>query len=201
MHAEKFGTEEHEMEEDCIRACIQGKDVNGESFSALYLRHQCNLVAFIMKRFSFQQAEAEDVVQETFLLAQGKIKNLKSVKAFKTWLYQIAINQSKNRLRGGYSGQIPLRASHESKLLSRESESFEGIEIRTDIIRAVRGAVARLPAVFREAVREIDLQGMQYDEAAQKNGIPAGTKKSRRSRGIDMLRTSKRLKELFEQSC
>ncbi len=201
MHAENPHSEGHKTgEEDCIRACMEGRDASGEAFSALYLRHQRDLLSFIMKRFRFQEAEAEDIVQETFLLAQGKISSLKSEKAFKTWLYQIAISQSLNRFRGCYTGQVSLGESHTSELRSREPEPEEYL-MQDEVIHAVRNAIANINPDFAEAITHVDLWDEKYDDAAEALHMPSGTVKTRRMRGILALEKSEALRKLLGQSC
>ncbi len=201
MLAEKLRTEENETrEEDCIRACMEGRDTSGEAFSALYLHHQQNLVSFVMKRFHFQEMEAEDIVQEAFLLAQGKISSLKSEKAFKTWLYQIAISQSLNRFRGCYTGQVSLGEFHTSQLRSREQEPEEYL-MHDEVIHAVRDAITKINPDFAKAITHVDLYEEKYDDAAEALHMPSGTLKTRRMRGISELRKSQALRELLEQSC
>ncbi len=200
MNMEKLRTEEGKTEEeDCICACMEGKDASGEAFSALYLRHQRNLISFVMRRFRFQETEAEDIAQEAFLLAQEKIRSLRSPKAFKTWLYQIAISQSLNRFRGCYTEQVSLGEFH-SMLASSEPQPDEQL-IEAEVILTVREAIAKINPNFAEAITHVDLNNEKYDDAAEALHMPSGTVKTRRMRGILELQKSPALRELLGQSC
>lgn len=68
------------------------------SFSELVKRHQRGLLRLSL-RFVKEIDAAEDVVQESFIKAYEKIQMFEGRASFKSWLYQIAVNTARNKLR------------------------------------------------------------------------------------------------------
>ncbi len=73
---------------------------NGErrAFSEIVKRHQRGLLRLSL-RFVKDMDSAEDVVQESFIKAYEKLNSFEGRASFKSWLYQIAVNTARNRLR------------------------------------------------------------------------------------------------------
>lgn len=68
------------------------------SFSELVKRHQRGLLRLSM-RFVKDQDIAQDVVQEAFIKSYEKLNSFEGRSSFKSWLYQIAVNTARNKLR------------------------------------------------------------------------------------------------------
>ncbi|MFN7730219.1 MAG: RNA polymerase sigma factor [Bdellovibrio sp.] len=75
------------------------------AFSVLVRRHQKGLMRLSM-RFMKDSDAAEDVVQESFIKAFERLSSFEGRASFKSWLYQIAVNTAKNRLRDRRGGGI-----------------------------------------------------------------------------------------------
>src|SRR5437868_8626658 len=72
------------------------------AFSELVLRHQKSIYRLAL-RFTRDHGTAEDIVQESFVKAYQKLNLFEERSSFKSWLFRIAINNSKNKLRSsGY---------------------------------------------------------------------------------------------------
>lgn len=73
---------------------------NGDrkAFSLLVRRHQKSLLRLSV-RFVKDMDTAEDVVQESFIKAYERLASFEARATFKSWLFQIAINTAKNKLR------------------------------------------------------------------------------------------------------
>src|SRR5688500_18398597 len=71
---------------------------NRKSFSELVKRHQRGLLRLSL-RFVKDMDIAEDVVQEAFIKAYEKLNSFEGRASFKSWLYQIAVNTARNKLR------------------------------------------------------------------------------------------------------
>lgn len=67
-------------------------------FTVLVRRHQRALLRLCL-RFLKDQSSAEDVVQESFIKAYEKLESFEARASFKSWLFQIAVNTAKNKLR------------------------------------------------------------------------------------------------------
>ncbi|MBX2988730.1 MAG: sigma-70 family RNA polymerase sigma factor [Bdellovibrionaceae bacterium] len=75
---------------------VQGGD--RRAFSELVKRHQRGLLRLSL-RFMKDLSLAEDVVQESFIKAYEKLAGFEGRSAFKSWLYQIAVNTARNKIR------------------------------------------------------------------------------------------------------
>ncbi len=69
-----------------------------KAFSLLVRRHQKSLLRLSV-RFVKDMDQAEDVVQESFIKAYERLNSFEARSSFRSWLFQIAINTAKNKLR------------------------------------------------------------------------------------------------------
>ena len=174
-----------------------------EAFDTLVTRYSSDIYGLLF-RLTADAEEAGDLTQETFISVFKAIKNFRGDADLKTWLFRIAINQSRNRFRwwkrrrrektvsldAPYGeGETPIHetmsgnfANPEEKILRRERERF------------LSRALSELPEIFREAVVLCDIEGLSYEEIASALEINLGTVKSRIARGREELR--KKLKDI-----
>jgi RNA polymerase sigma-70 factor (ECF subfamily) len=139
------------------------------------------------------RAEAEDVVQETFLRAFRSFDRFNPGTNCRAWLFTIQRNVFLNRLRSHgreileaeMGGLEAAEAATEERLgAGNPEEEFLQTVLHGDIDRALR----MLPLPFRETVVLVDLEGLSYREVAEVLGCPVGTVMSRLSRGRALLR-------------
>jgi RNA polymerase sigma-70 factor, ECF subfamily len=141
-------------------------------------------------------ADAEDVVQETFLRAYHGLGKFRGESSLKTWLYAIALNRARARL--GTLGR--LRAMFVPGR-SREDDPFASLDDAADPAASpeenavlkerrvlLRAAIRALPEEFRAAVLLRDLEGLSYEEVAEVLAVPIGTVRSRLARGRALLK-------------
>lgn len=74
------------------------KSGDRKSFSILVRRHQPGLLRLSL-RFVKDRDAAEDVVQDSFIKAYERLNSFEARSSFKSWLYQVAVNTAKNKLR------------------------------------------------------------------------------------------------------
>lgn len=145
-------------------------------------------------RLTHNRAEAEDLVQETFLRAFRNFHRFNPGTNCRAWLFTILRNAFLNRVRrGGHEVLDGDSGAWDSGAQSitgpgtptrhPEEELFQTI-LHGDVDRALKA----LPLAFREAVMLADLEGLSYREIAQVLGCPIGTVMSRLSRGRHLLR-------------
>ena len=138
--------------------------------------------------------EARDVTQEVFLTLSRKLSQFEGGARLSTWVYRVAVNHAKNRLR--YLSRRRARA-HESLDASitevsegRLSAALPGPhEVLTGrrFARALQGALESLSQSHREIVVWRDLDGLTYEEISARIDLPVGTVKSRLHRGRAQL--------------
>jgi len=145
-------------------------------------------------RLTHNRAEAEDLVQETWLRALRHFDQFDPGSNCRAWLLTILRNAFLNRLRreGREILESDMTATEagaarlEEASVARSSpeEDFFQTVLHGDVDRALK----TLPLAFRLVVTLADLEGLTYKEVAQVLGCPIGTVMSRLSRARQLLR-------------
>lgn len=145
-------------------------------------------------------AEADDLVQETFLKAFKAFDSFQEGTNCKAWLFRILRNTRINKIRsaGREIGVDDAAELIEATTLVGWSERafYRGPEAAA-VLAATRDqleeALSSLPSDFRQAVVLADVEGLAYQEIADVMGTPIGTVMSRLYRGRRLMR--ERLKD------
>jgi RNA polymerase sigma-70 factor (ECF subfamily) len=172
------------------------------AFDTLVDRYSGDIYA-LLYRLTENAEEAADLTQDTFLRALRSIKGFRGDAGLKTWLFRIAINESRNRFRWWKRRRRDKTISLDATIgdtdlvisdtLADRSMSPEEAAIANEREYALNAALLELSDTYREAVVLCDVEGFTYEETAYALGISIGTVKSRISRGREELR--RRLKD------
>ncbi len=168
------------------------------AFNQLVLAYQQGIFALLFRMLG-NRWEAEDVAQEVFIAVYRSMGTYRGEARLGTWLYRVAINQCKNRLRSVQHresrtheamGNTPEGATVNNGAMGsrpdRPDEAAEGLEMG----QAMRRALLSLEEDHRTVLILRDLEGLGYDEIADITEVPNGTVKSRLSRARTLLRAS-----------
>lgn len=143
--------------------------------------------------------EAADVTQEAFISAYRAFGRFRGHARVYTWLYQIALNHARNRLRRRRRPDVAHTISLDSPPDSG-GKGAGGLEIpdeaqaphhvvEQDELRArIMAAIEALPPDYREVIILRELNGLSYNEIVEATGVSLDNVKTRLSRARAMLR-------------
>jgi RNA polymerase sigma-70 factor (ECF subfamily) len=159
-----------------------------DAFNRLVLAYQ-DIAYNVAYRVMGERTSAEDAVQDAFISAFRKLKSFKGG-SFKAWLLRIVTNACLDELRRQKRRPtIPLQpvGSDDEEIESPDwledpGESPEEAVLRVELSSAIQNCLDRLENDFRVVVVLVDIQGMDYAEAAETVKTPLGTIKSRLAR-------------------
>jgi RNA polymerase sigma-70 factor (ECF subfamily) len=162
-----------------------GKVLAGDisAFEGIVRRWQSPLVN-LAYRFCWDRGRAEEMAQEAFLRAYRALGSWRHDATFSTWLFALATNLYRSEVRRIPASTVSLNDVAEP----RDPRPADGGLEDKDRDRAVRRAVLRLPAKYRETLILFYFHGMDVPAAARSLGLPEGTFKARLFRGREMLR-------------
>lgn len=150
------------------------------AFEQLLRRHQGMVRAQLRRLTLGDAARADDLAQETFLLAWRKLHQFRGEARFSTWLYRIAYScflQAQRR-------RPPVADEIDGAAVDEASPQSQTIDLRLDVERAMRMLSNDEQIVLTHCVQ----LGLSHDEAAYVLGLPLGTVKSHAARGKAKLR-------------
>ncbi|GAB3943243.1 RNA polymerase sigma factor [Corynebacterium tapiri] len=153
---------------------------NTAAFGQIVQRHRDRLTT-VAKRYARNEHDAEDIMQEAWFKASTSMDTYRAEAKLSTWLHRLVANKAYDYNHGSRHRESPLLDEPTTSLRLHPamiSRPFEHVE-HTLIIRSV---LAQLPAHHRAALVLVDLLGYSVSEAAQREGVQAGTMKSRRAR-------------------
>lgn len=176
------------------------------AFNALVRAYEGRIVR-LLTRMVGNEEEARDLAQDVFVQVFKAIGTFRGDSKLSTWLYRIAVNLCKNRVKY-------LRVRHASEQdeidsvaeksfgegrpaggagLGRPDEQMAGKQVE----HIVQIAIQELEPSFRECLVLRDVEELSYEEIEHITGLPAGTVKSRihRARAILKETVERRLGE------
>lgn len=173
------------------------RDRDERAFRELISAHR-DRVYNITYRMLGNRAEAEDVAQEVFITVFKTIDTFREESKFSTWLYRVAVNHCKNRIKylsrrkdrdrdeldetnaNGTSADAPISAP----MPSAPDRALEGAQMEKLMQEAIEG----LDEDQRTVVVLRDVEDLSIEEICEITGLPDGTVKSRLHRARLVLR-------------
>lgn len=157
-----------------VEQCRRGDDA---AFEALYRRHAKRTYNLALRLLG-SAADAEDLLQDVFLLAHRKLAGFKGESAFATWLYRLAYNLCLDQLRSN-AGRMnrstdAFEFDEEPPAIAAGGHTTALAVSRIDLERAI----ATLPDGCRAAFVLHDVEGYDHRQVGAILGIAEGTSKS-----------------------
>lgn len=170
-----------ELDQELVRRVQRG---DSAAFDLLVRKYQHRIAALI-GRYIADWSECQDVAQDTFIRAYRAIGNFRGDAQFYTWLHRIAVNTAKNHLVAhkrrppGADIDIDDAEQFDSGIRLRDTDTPERELARQQMEQTVMRAVEALPEELRLAITLREVEGLSYEDIAQRMDCPIGTVRSR----------------------
>jgi RNA polymerase sigma-70 factor (ECF subfamily) len=154
-----------------------------EAANVLLQRYRAPLFGVLL-RLCHNTSDAEELFQEAFLRALSAKDRYDPERRFKPWLFTIALNLARDRLkRNSHPATPELHPNHELPEPRGRDHERDWVD-RADLLRAM----SRLSDAHREVVMLKYFEGLEEPEIAAATGVPRGTVKSRLHHALRKLR-------------
>lgn len=171
----------------------RAQEGDSHAFSFLVKKHRGSLLRLV-SHLTRNSVDADDLVQDTFLRAYRAISGFRGDATFSTWIHRIALNVIKTHYRkqtalisanfgddSGYDG------SYDDLGAQLDFETPESRLACKQTADAVALALEKLPTEFRTALILCQMDGLSYQEIAEKMRCPIGTVRSRIARARETI--------------
>ena len=145
------------------------RDGEEPAFRELYRRHTPALYQLALRMLGGSEADAQDVIQETWVRATTRLGGFRWESSFRTWLIGIGLNRARELLR-----RRSRRPTVELDELTLPHAPASRDGDRVDLERAIAG----LPDGSRAVLVLHDIEGFTHEEIGRQLGIATGTSKS-----------------------
>jgi RNA polymerase sigma-70 factor, ECF subfamily len=176
-------------EAEAIRLAQQGDE---RGFERLYRIHSQRIYALCFRMVKGNEAEAEELTQESFLQLFRKMSTFRGESAFSTWLHRLTFNIVLMRLRKRNYQIVSLdemlqpteKTAGLQKHIAERDLWLCGTVNRVDLERAVK----QLPQGYKDVFILHDVEGYEHDEIAAMRGYSTGNSKSQLHKARTRLR-------------
>lgn len=174
-------TSQQQVDQELVQRVQRG---DMAAFDLLVRKYQHRIAALI-GRYIRDWSECQDVTQDTFIRAYRAIGNFRGDAQFYTWLHRIAVNTAKNHL-AAHNRRPPTEdieigdaELYDGGARLRDTDTPERELMRQEMELSVMRAVDALPEELRMAITLREVDGLSYEEIAQRMDCPIGTVRSR----------------------
>jgi RNA polymerase sigma-70 factor (ECF subfamily) len=148
-----------------------------QAFNALDSKYRARILQLTL-RYARNQADAEDLVQDTFLKAYRALLSFRGDASFYSWLHRIAINAAKTAFHVHARDAHVVSMEGNSEQLE-ELATPESLAVTDEILEAIGAAIDGLCEDQRRAIVLREIDGLSYQQVAGAMSCPVGTVRSR----------------------
>ncbi|MFW6369872.1 MAG: RNA polymerase sigma factor [Bacteroidota bacterium] len=174
------------IHQDLIDQCIRGDQKAQFQLYKLYYKSMYSVSLRIINN----EAEAEDVMQESFLKAFKKINTYRGEVSFGAWLKKIVVNRSLDHLKKK-KVQFEEMSAH-TYHLADENETCQEVNVEQ-----IKQAIRQLPDGYRTILSLYLIEGYDHDEISEILGISNSASRTQYSRAKSKLRELLKGKEII----
>lgn len=161
--------------DEALIADLKGGDL--AAFRELYERHRDRMLRLATRILS-NRADAEDAVQDAFVILYAKVGGFGGRSSFATWFYRIVVNAClKIRKKRAMAHELGTPEALEAAAVTAAGRASGGGEDldRDEATRALDREIARLPLRQRTVFSLAMIEGFSLEETARILGLKAGT--------------------------
>ena len=161
------------------------------AFDKIMLKHK-DRVFNLCYRFMGDLQEGNDMAQETFVKVYTSLKKFRMESSLTTWLYRIAVNTCKNRLKSthfrnrkkavSFAGPGDDAGNNPEMTMKDDGPTPNGLLLRKEKMLLIQKAIEKLPEKQKSVIVLRDMEGLSYEEISKITGYPLGTVKSKLAR-------------------
>lgn len=151
-----------------------------EAFEEVY-RHYKNTLYFFAYTFVSNQADAEEIVQESFIKIYRNIKSLKNLDAFHSWIFMITANTAKSICNKKSRILIVDDDMYMEEVVTGSANPVEEYENK-EIVELVKNEINQLPLIYIQTATLRYLEGLSLNEISEVLDVKVGTIKNRLNR-------------------
>lgn len=140
------------------------------AFRQLYRRHTPRLYQLALRLAGGVEADAEDMVQDTWIKAVERLDGFRWESAFGTWLHAIGVNVAREAARRRGRRPDAYAAGESEPPAAEPPDRIEAMDLEQ--------AIAALPEGYRTVLVLHDVEGYTHEEIAERLGVASGTTKS-----------------------
>jgi RNA polymerase sigma-70 factor (ECF subfamily) len=178
----------------------QNVEAVSTNFKDVFQEHQRPIFNYLL-RMTQNQAEAEDLAQETFIRVHRGLPSFRGKSSLSTWIYRIATNTAFDHFRRASTRQAKLSVSIEETqevadgIPDGKTPSPELLADQAEMSACVQGFIRDLPPDYRAAIILSDLQGLKNREITEVLEVSLDTVK------IRLHRARKKLRAALDSGC
>lgn len=186
-----MSADEAEIDRELLQRAQRGEIA---AFESLVDRHK-DRVYGLAQRMTRSEADAAEIVQETFLSAYQHLQGFRGDAAFGSWVHRIAANHALMRLRHRKvkeaaeeelkeGPEFTRRGYHAQSVRSEWSQRADERALDAELGEAIQQATERLPEAYRQVFLLKDVEGLSYEEIAEitEDSVPAIKSRLHRAR-------------------
>lgn len=166
-------------EEELIKGCLAGI----QAFQQMLYKRYAPKMLTVCMRYADNQEEAEDVLQEGFIIVFEKMHQFRMQGSFEGWIRKIMVNKSLEHLRKS-SRIFPVMNIDHVKDRYVSHEDVLNIIDSKELLKMIQ----ELPPMYKMVFNLYAFEGMSHKEIAAKVGIAEGTSKSNLSDARTLLK-------------
>lgn len=170
----------HQQHADLVQKC---RDGDAGSYKKLY-QHYAKAMYNTSLRIVNNAAEAEDVLQESFMDAFNNLSAFENRSSFGAWLKQIVVNKSINHLKKRKLLMVEADENLAEQYMDEPGLDEHAIEWK---VQQVKQAISQLPAGYRTVLSLYLLEGYDHEEIAQILGVAESTTRTQYIRAKQKL--------------